>query len=179
MPLAARPSNIAIAWLQQTIKLSSRTFNMEKKFDVFNIHEQIIKNYSDYVQSFLTIADDRTQRFIEEKVIQDRSLWPDALIQLNPAYEKTKTVADLAQKGSFNQRMKCVQKPTKDPTLAEIAELAVFLAAPESSIRWLAGASLAQIGGQNAVAAIETLLKQDISEEAREEAMRTLKLMRK
>ncbi|MFN2205989.1 MAG: hypothetical protein ACK2UT_08745, partial [Candidatus Promineifilaceae bacterium] len=54
---------------------------MENHFDVFKVHEQIINDYSDYVQSFLTIADDEIERFVEDQVIKDRSLWPDALIQ--------------------------------------------------------------------------------------------------
>jgi len=39
---------------------------------------------------------------VNERVIKVRSLWPDTLLQLNPAYEKTKTVADLAAEGRLH-----------------------------------------------------------------------------
>lgn len=75
---------------------------MKEHFDVFQVHQDIIKDYRNYVRSFLNIADEDTRQFVKEKVIKERSLWPDALIQLNPAYAKTKTVAQLAQDGHLH-----------------------------------------------------------------------------
>ncbi|MBO6237531.1 MAG: DEAD/DEAH box helicase, partial [Bacteroidales bacterium] len=55
-------------------------------------------SYKDYLESFVTIKDKR----IEEKVhdaISKETLWPDALIQFNPNYEKGKTIADMIDGG--------------------------------------------------------------------------------
>ncbi len=67
--------------------------------DVFNLQSQVLSAYGEYVRSFLAIADSRIRAFVEEQVFCRDSLWPDPLIQLNPAYEKAATVAELAQAG--------------------------------------------------------------------------------
>lgn len=70
--------------------------------DVFNVHEKVISDYSEYVQSFLSVADEKAKAFINEKLIAERKLWPEALIQLNPAYEKAGTVEQLAEAGRLH-----------------------------------------------------------------------------
>jgi ATP-dependent helicase YprA (DUF1998 family) len=67
--------------------------------NIFDIHNEVIDRYGDYVRSFLSIADDDIREFIGRGIFDDRALWPDALLQLNPAYEKAETVASLAAKG--------------------------------------------------------------------------------
>jgi hypothetical protein len=76
----------------------------------------------------------------------------------------------LASEGTFSQRLKRVQKLSKNPSPAQIAELTVYLAAPESSLRWLASSTLSKIGGVQVEAAVKALLEKDISVDAREEA---------
>lgn len=71
--------------------------------NVFDIHESVISDYSKYVRSFLSIADKRADAFIEEQLIERQSLWPEALVQLNAAYEKTETVEQLAAKGLLHR----------------------------------------------------------------------------
>jgi hypothetical protein len=73
---------------------------------------------------------------------------------------------------TFSQRLNRIQKLSKNPSPAQIAELTVYLAAPESSLRWLASATLSKIGGPQVEAAVKALLEQEISDEAREEAMK-------
>jgi len=67
--------------------------------DIFDIHDEVIDHYREYVRSFLSIADDDIREFIGRGIFDARALWPDALLQLNPAYEKAATVASLAAKG--------------------------------------------------------------------------------
>ena len=64
--------------------------------DIFDIHDEVIDRYAEYVQSFLTITDERILDFISRGIFDDRALWPDALLQLNLAYEKVETVEELA-----------------------------------------------------------------------------------
>ena len=64
--------------------------------DIFDIHDEVVDRYAEYVESFLTITDDRIQDFIRRGIFDDRALWPDALLQLNLAYEKVETVEELS-----------------------------------------------------------------------------------
>lgn len=63
--------------------------------DIFNVHQKIVSEYSEYVQSFLNVADQEIKQFIQTEIIGNRTLWPHALLQLNPAYEKTDSVDQL------------------------------------------------------------------------------------
>lgn len=75
---------------------------------IFQMHERIIEDYQKYVQSFLTISDNRIRDFIEDHLVRQNSLWPDALIQVNPAYESVSTIKKLVQENILH------------PTLADI-----------------------------------------------------------
>jgi hypothetical protein len=59
---------------------------------IFDLRQSVINEYSKYVQSFLSIADERVRSFIEEALIKNQALWPDALLQLNPSYEMASTI---------------------------------------------------------------------------------------
>ena len=39
----------------------------------------MIDEYSKYVQSFLSIADERVRAFIEESLLKNQVLWPDVI----------------------------------------------------------------------------------------------------
>jgi len=67
--------------------------------DIFDTYEKVLDRYGEYVQSFFSIADDDIRTFVNEKIMGERALWPDALIQLNPAYEKASTVEALTAAG--------------------------------------------------------------------------------
>lgn len=67
--------------------------------DIFSIHKDVIDRYQQYVESFLSIADDDIRRFVEREVFEKRALWPDALVQFNPAYQRTATVERLVSEG--------------------------------------------------------------------------------
>jgi hypothetical protein len=72
---------------------------------IFDLRQSIIDENSKHIQSFLSIADDRIRAFIEESLLKPQTLWPDALLQLNPSYKmdlKTKSysLSPLSGKGS-------------------------------------------------------------------------------
>ncbi len=67
--------------------------------DIFATHQQVLDRYSEYVQSFFSIADDDIRAFVDREIVTERSLWPDALLQLNPAYEKAATIEALSRSG--------------------------------------------------------------------------------
>ncbi len=64
--------------------------------DIFQFHNNVINEYSDYINSFIFINDER----IKEKVVKElaaQKLWPDPLIQFNPSYEKSISIEKLAE----------------------------------------------------------------------------------
>ncbi len=69
---------------------------------IFNLREAVISEYSKYVQSFLSISDERIRTFIEESLLREQVLWPDALIQLNPSFETACSIQDLVEEGRLH-----------------------------------------------------------------------------
>lgn len=66
--------------------------------DILNLYDKLKGSYKDYLESFVTIKDKR----IEEKVhdaIANETLWPDALIQFNPNYEKGLSISEMIDNG--------------------------------------------------------------------------------
>ncbi|HDN74039.1 MAG TPA: DEAD/DEAH box helicase, partial [Archaeoglobus sp.] len=66
--------------------------------DIFNVLDSVMQHYKLYVKSFLKISDERIRKFVYEK-LEQKFLWPDPLIQLNPAFEEGHTVKELVEMG--------------------------------------------------------------------------------
>jgi ATP-dependent helicase YprA (DUF1998 family) len=67
-------------------------------FDVFGLRDQVVGEYRDYVQSFINVRDGRIDKFVNEMLDRGK-LWPDAVLQLNPAYENGPSLNELAAEG--------------------------------------------------------------------------------
>ena len=72
-------------------------------FDVFGLRDHVVCEYRDYVESFIHIRDQRIERFVQDMLARGE-LWPDAVLQLNPAYEPAETLGDLAANGMIGKR---------------------------------------------------------------------------
>ena len=66
---------------------------------IFELHEAVMEDYKKFVQSFVSVADDRIRQFISDQVFSSNYLWPEVLIQLNPVYQMGLTVEELVKKG--------------------------------------------------------------------------------
>ncbi|NSW77713.1 MAG: DEAD/DEAH box helicase [Chthonomonadetes bacterium] len=66
---------------------------------IFNLHTQALKDYRDFVQSFILIADERAEQFVKQALTEQERLWPEPLVQVSPAYAPGCTVDDLAEEG--------------------------------------------------------------------------------
>ena len=66
--------------------------------DVFDLRDQLIEDYSRFVRSFINIRDERIADYVDRE-LQDGALWPEPLIQLNPAFEPGETVDELVSSG--------------------------------------------------------------------------------
>jgi ATP-dependent helicase YprA (DUF1998 family) len=63
---------------------------------IFDLHSNVVQDYQRYVQSFLSISDDRLRDFVEKQLVDEAIFWPDALVQLNPAYKQADDVATVS-----------------------------------------------------------------------------------
>src|SRR5215471_252639 len=67
-------------------------------FDVFALRDQVVSEYQSYVTSFINILDQRCADFVSKELDHGR-LWPEAVLQLNPAFERGKTLKALVDEG--------------------------------------------------------------------------------
>ena len=70
--------------------------------DIFDIHNRVVSSYSRYVDSFLTVDDEAIRTHVRSQLFEERALLPDALVQLNAAYEKAASVDDLVAGGHLH-----------------------------------------------------------------------------
>jgi len=66
--------------------------------DAFTLRQRVLRDYDAYVRSFLTIADAHLRDHVERQ-LSEGALWPQPLLQLNPAYEMGHTVGELVEEG--------------------------------------------------------------------------------
>lgn len=69
--------------------------------DAFHLRRNVVADYSEYIDSFLTILDPQIQAFVSEQ-LNNNVLWPDPLLQLSPAYQAAETVETLAAGGALH-----------------------------------------------------------------------------
>ncbi|MBP3731112.1 MAG: DEAD/DEAH box helicase [Mailhella sp.] len=81
--------------------------------DVFNLRNKIIEDYSAYISSFFAIEDDRI-RTIVQKEFEDGLLWPEPLLQLNPAFENGGSVDQLVGNGKLHRLCAEIFRAGKD-----------------------------------------------------------------
>ena len=62
--------------------------------DIFRYRAELIGDYSAYVKGFLGIQDDQIGQFINSR-LDGGFLWPEPLVQLNPAFVEGPTIDEL------------------------------------------------------------------------------------
>lgn len=77
--------------------------------DVLSTHAKVVEDYAKYIQSFLNIADPEIHATVEARLSEGR-LWPEPLLQFNPAFESAGTVAEVAAKGIVHQDLVSILK---------------------------------------------------------------------
>ena len=70
--------------------------------NVFEVHRSIIDDYSRYIRSFIRIEDDEIRNTVDDELAKGK-LWPEPLLQFNPAFKSAGKVADLAQAGVLHR----------------------------------------------------------------------------
>jgi len=72
--------------------------------NVFHTHSRIVQDYATYIHSFLNIADPQIREHVERELSQGK-LWPEPLLQFNPAFEIAGSVAGLSQSGALHPKL--------------------------------------------------------------------------
>lgn len=82
--------------------------------DVFDLRAKLVSDYSTYVQSFVTIRDERIHALVGQK-LSEGFLWPEALVQLNPRFAPGEPLSDLiAEKLLHPECLKIFAKKNED-----------------------------------------------------------------
>jgi len=81
--------------------------------DAFEIRRQLIKDYSNYVRSFINIRDRQIDQRVQEE-LDSGLLWPDPLIQLNPAFEPGDSIDGLVAEGILHEECCRIFKKDKE-----------------------------------------------------------------
>lgn len=69
--------------------------------NVFETHAQIVGDYASYIRSFISIADPEINRTVDAALAEGK-LWPDPLLQCNPAYEPAGSIAEIVAAGGLH-----------------------------------------------------------------------------
>lgn len=70
--------------------------------NVFEVHRRIISDYERYIRSFIRIDDQEIRQTVDTELGKGK-LWPEPLLQFNPAFKTAGKVADLAQSGVLHR----------------------------------------------------------------------------
>ena len=75
--------------------------------NVFETHRKIVDDYARYIRSFINISDEEIGQKVEDSLSEGR-LWPQPLLQFNPAYEQAGTVEEVVASGLLHDDIRHV-----------------------------------------------------------------------
>ena len=70
--------------------------------DVFRLKDSVVSEYRNYLQSFVQVLDPRIDKYVAD-MLDRGALWPEAVLQLNPAFEMDLTLGELADQGLLTE----------------------------------------------------------------------------
>jgi hypothetical protein len=83
--------------------------------DMFELRRALISDYTSYVRRFFEIRDDRVRGHVEAE-LNAGFLWPEPLIQLNPAFEPGQSIDALVAAGTVHQGCSHIYRRKKNVT---------------------------------------------------------------
>ena len=66
--------------------------------NIFSLHKNIVDDYRSYIESFINIQDDQIREEVE-RALTDGRLWPEPLIQFNPAFKSVSSISEPISEG--------------------------------------------------------------------------------
>ncbi len=75
--------------------------------NVFELRNRLVDDYKSYVSSFIQIRNNRIREHVDDQLNRGL-LWPEPLIQLNPAFQPASSVDDLVDTGVLHKACKTI-----------------------------------------------------------------------
>ena len=75
--------------------------------NVFDLRDRLVGDYASYISSFIQIRDERIKSYVDQQ-LNAGLLWPEPLIQLNPAFLSVHSVEDLVDEGFLHKTCKSI-----------------------------------------------------------------------
>jgi len=82
--------------------------------NVFDLRNSLIDDYADYISSFIQIRDEKIKTYVEQNIAEGL-LWPDPLIQLNPAFEPGHGIDHLVEEGILHKACQRIFRRKQTP----------------------------------------------------------------
>ncbi|MCK4390636.1 MAG: hypothetical protein KAV83_10430, partial [Desulfobacterales bacterium] len=82
--------------------------------NIFALRDRLVKDYANYVKSFILIQDGRIRNHVDEN-LEDGLLWPDPLIQMNPSFEPGEWIDELVQQEILDEECSRIFRIKQDP----------------------------------------------------------------
>jgi len=87
-----------------------------RTMDIFEFRNRLIDDYERYVSSFIQIRDPRIGKRVTDEM-RSGALWPEPLIQLNPAFERVETIEDSVSKKALHEECSRIFRTGKDQVI--------------------------------------------------------------
>src|SRR5579859_7586338 len=72
--------------------------------NVFETHRKIVDDYARYIRSFVNISDPQISAKVEQE-LGGGKLWPDPLLQFNPAYERVGSIDEIVDREGWHPHL--------------------------------------------------------------------------
>ncbi len=82
--------------------------------NVFELRERLVRDFADYTRSFIHIRDERIRALVDDE-LERGLLWPNPIIQLNPAFESGGTIDELVAEGLLHEGCAPIFRRDKSP----------------------------------------------------------------
>jgi len=86
--------------------------------NVFELRDQLIIDYADYIKSFIKIQDPEIEDLVYSE-LEGGLLWPDPLIQLNPSFEIGESIDQLVDEGILHSECSRIFRIKKNEELGK------------------------------------------------------------
>lgn len=90
--------------------------------NVFDLRDKLTSDYADYIGSFIQIRDERVRKLVDDEISRGL-LWPEPLIQLNPAFEPGLSIDALVREAVLHPTCERVFRLRKRETGGQGKEL--------------------------------------------------------
>jgi ATP-dependent helicase YprA (DUF1998 family) len=83
--------------------------------NIFDFRRRLVDDYAGYTRGFIHVREPRLREFIDRQ-LDEGVLWPEPLIQLNPAFEPGESIDELVSRGDLHPECSRIfrRKPRPD-----------------------------------------------------------------